>query len=300
MRLISAKYLFEQGVKNIWKNKLMAFASFCVLLVSLLLVGFSLLFYMNVSNIVKGIEGKNEAMVFLEDDITDQGIIDVQNLLEQNQNISRVVFYSKEQAYADFKDNMSEYEMIFDSLDENVLPDSFKIQIKDIENIDATITEISGMTDVYHVKAPFDFADILIGLNQIISIVATSIIAALILVSMVIISNATKASVFARRKEISIMKYVGATNFFIRIPFFVEGMVTGIVSGLAATGITWLAYDALLNVLMTKVKLLDIISSNSLLPFSEFAPMMLLAYVLIGAGLGAIGTVISTRKHLKV
>ena len=223
MRINSVKYLLKQGTRNIMSNKLMAFASFCVLLVSLLLVGFSLLFYVNINSLVTGIESKNEVIVFLDEDTSDESINSIQKSLKSIGNIESITFYSKEEAFVHLKASMADSALLFDSMgDDNPLVDSFKIKIKDINFTDETVGEIEKLENVLSIRAPFEFVDILIGLKRIISIISVSIIIALVIVSMVIISNTTKASVFSRRKEISIMKYVGATNAFIRIPFFVE------------------------------------------------------------------------------
>ncbi|HHX57639.1 MAG TPA: ABC transporter permease [Clostridiales bacterium] len=301
MRINSVKYLLKQGTRNIMSNKLMAFASFCVLLVSLLLVGFSLLFYVNINSLVTGIESKNEVIVFLDEDTSDESINSIQKSLKSIGNIESITFYSKEEAFVHLKASMADSALLFDSMgDDNPLVDSFKIKIKDINFTDETVGEIEKLENVLSIRAPFEFVDILIGLKRIISIISVSIIIALVIVSMVIISNTTKASVFSRRKEISIMKYVGATNAFIRIPFFVEGMLTGVISGAVATIVTWLGYDSLVNVLTQDNEILNVLGTGSLVPFKELAVSVTFSYILAGAFLGAIGSVISTRKHLKV
>ena len=226
MKLSGVRYLTRQGFDNVWKNRMMAFASFCVLLVSLLLVGLSILFYININSIIGGIENKNEVIVFLDENITPAQTMETEVLLKQIDNIDEVRFYSKDDAFEDMKKSMSEYEELFDSLgDDNPLVDSFRIKIKDISLTSETVTLINELDHIYSIRAPYDFVNILTEMKKIITLVASAIIIALAIVSMVIISNTTKASVFARRNEISIMKYVGATNTFIRIPFFVEGMI---------------------------------------------------------------------------
>ena len=206
MKLSGVKYLTKQGIDNIWKNRMMAFASFCVLLVSLLLVGISILFYVNLNSIIGGIENKNEVIVFLDQNITQEETEDVQAKLEQIDNISDISFYSKDEAFDSMKDSMAEYADVFDSLgDDNPLPDSFRIKIKDINLTSETVTLINELDHVSSIRAPYDFVNILTEMRKIISWVAMAIIIALVIVSMVIISNTTKASVFARRNEISIM-----------------------------------------------------------------------------------------------
>ena len=116
MKVSGFKYLVGQGVENIWKNRMMAFASFCVLLVSLLLVGMSVLFYMNLTSMIGGVEDKNEVIIYMDEGTTDQQLADFQSELSQIKNISSITFYSKEQAFEDLKNSMSDYEVLFDSL----------------------------------------------------------------------------------------------------------------------------------------------------------------------------------------
>ena len=301
MKLSGVRYLTRQGFDNVWKNRMMAFASFCVLLVSLLLVGLSILYYININSIIGGIENKNEVIVFLDENITPAQTMETEVLLKQIDNIDEVRFYSKDDAFEDMKKSMSEYEELFDSLgDDNPLVDSFRIKIKDISLTSETVTLINELDHKYSIRAPYDFVNILTEMKKIITLVASAIIIALAIVSMVIISNTTKASVFARRNEISIMKYVGATNTFIRIPFFVEGMITGMAAGIAATVITWLGYDAVVDLLTNEVNILNIIGMGSIVSFSDIVLKVALSYILAGAFVGALGSVLSTRKHLNV
>ena len=301
MKLSGVRYLTRQGLENIWKNRMMAFASFCVLLVSILLVGVSTLLFMNLDSMIGGIENKNEVIVFLETDATMEQTEQVQSKLEQIDNITDITFYSKEKAMEDMKESMKEYADVFDSLGtDNPLPDAFRIKIKDISHTAETVQLMNELDGVMKIRAPYDFVNILSEMRSIITWVAGAIIIALAIVSMVIISNTTKASVFARRNEISIMKYVGATNAFIRFPFFIEGMVTGAVAGVIATIITWIGYDAVVELLTKEVNLLNVIGVGSIIPFGKIAIKVAVIYVLAGAFIGALGSVFSTRKHLDV
>lgn len=301
MKLSGVKYLVDQGVDNVWKNRMMAFASFCVLLVSLLLVGISILAYYNVNRIIGGMETKNEIIVYFNDDTTDAQLEVIGNQLREMDNIVEVVFYSKEEAYESLKASMAEYDVLFESLgDDNPLPDAYRLKVADIDQTDRTMDQLERLEHVYSIRAPYDFINILTQLRQILTWVMGAIILAMVVVSMVIISNTTKASVFARREEIQIMKYVGATNAFIRLPFFVEGMITGFFAGCGALVITWLVYDALVRILQEQVYLLNIIGMGSIIQFSEIYLPVSVAYLLGGALIGAIGSVVCTRKHINV
>lgn len=301
MKLSGFKYLVGQGTENIWKNKMMAFASFCVMLVSLLLVGMSVLLYMNLNSMIGGVEDKNEVIVYMDEDTSDEELAEFQTQLEQIDNIGSISFYSKEQAFEDLKENMTDYEMLFDSLeDDNPLIDSFRLRVEDISVISTTISEIGQLDHIYSVRAPMDFVNILTELQKIVSVVFVIVIAALVVISVVIVSNATKASVFMRREEIQIMKYVGATNSFIRIPFFVEGMITGLLAGCVALVITWFGYDSLVELLTGQTNILSVIGMGSIISFRSIAWKVVASYLLVGTFFGACGSMLSMRKHLNV
>jgi len=301
VKLSSASYLFKQGVRNIWTNRIMSFASFCILMVSLLMIGFTVLFTLNINLFIGSVENKNEVIIFLDDDVTDEMIEQMEIKLRNMDNISEVVFYSKEEAFADMKADMKNAEELFNYVgDESPLPDSFKIRVKNINRMTSTVSQIKSMTGIYEVKAPNDFVNILRGLKSVTAVISGAILIALVIVSLVIISNTARASVDIRKREIAIMKYVGATNAFIKIPFFVEGMLTGIIAGVAATVITWLGYNKLAQVLTSDMTLWSALGITGVIQFSSIWIRVALCYTAAGALISAIGTVLSTRKYVKV
>ena len=301
MKASGVNYLVKQGIDNVWKNRTMAFASFCVLLVSLLLVGISVLAYLNVNSIIGGIEQKNEVIVYLNDDTTDEEIAQIGENLRGMPNVTQVAFYSKEQAYESLKESMAEYEVLFESLgDDNPLVDAYRIKVADISGISATIAQIRTFDHIYSIRAPYDFVNVLVQLRKILTLVMGAIILAMIMVSMVIISNTTKTSVYSRREEIKIMKYVGATDSFIRFPFFVEGMITGFIAGVLALAVTWAVYDAVVSTLQNQMALLSIIGMGNIIQFADIYMPVAACYILGGALIGAMGSAISTRKYINV
>lgn len=301
MKLSGFRYLVEQGIDNVWKNRMMAFASFCVLLVSLLLVGFSVLVYLNVNTIIGGIESKNEVIVYLDDDTTDKEIEEIGDRLRKMNNVAEVSFYSKEEAYESLKASMAEYEVLFESLgDDNPLVDAYRIKVSNINGIRSTINEIKLLDHIYSIRAPYDFVNVLIQLRSILTWVMGAVIVAMVIVSTVIISNTTRTSVYSRREEIQIMKYVGATDSFIRFPFFIEGMITGFFAGALALVVTWLAYDGVVNILQNQGTLLNIIGMGSIIQFMDIYMPVTAAYVCGGALVGALGSAVSTRKYINV
>ncbi|MGN0642964.1 MAG: permease-like cell division protein FtsX [Huintestinicola sp.] len=301
MRFSSGAYLFKQGIRNIWNNRLMSFASFCILTVSLLMVGFTIVFTANINSFISDIEGKNEVIIFLEDDTTDEDINAMQNQLIATENIADVSFYSKEEAFDDLKKDMTDAEEIFGYLgDDSPLPDAFRIRIKDISRMSGTLMTINALDHIEKVKAPYDFVNVLTGLKNMITMVSVLLLAALLVVSFVIISNATRASVGIRKREIAIMKYVGATNVFIKVPFFVEGLVLGTLAGVVASALTWVGYDKLVDLLSDETTILAALSIDGFIPLDAFIWYLVAGYVICGALIGSVGTVLSTRKHVQV
>jgi len=302
MRVSSVGYLVKQGATSVWKNRMMSFASFCILLVSLMLVGFSVLAGINISSIVSGIEDKNEIVVILHDKISDEQIDSLYVKLKELSNVSDVSFYSKEEAWASIVEGMTEEEKNFMQYAENdnPLPDTYRVKVSDLTLMEITTSQIKTFAGVESVQSPTSFADALVSIRNIVTLISSTVVFALILVCLVIISNTTRTSVHARRKEINIMKYVGATNTFIRVPFFIEGMIIGIASAIGALVLTRFAYNELYVVFNDQLKLMNIIGSNSLYAFSEISFPVTVCYLAAGTLIGALGTTISTGKYLKV
>ena len=303
MKISGIRYLADQGVENIWKNKMMAFATFCVLLISLLLVGIAGLFYINLNSMIKGLGSQNEVVVLMNVGTTEEQNSAAEEAIKALPNIDKVQFVSKEDALARQRASLPNAEKIFDEYigsDASFMPDGFSVTVKNTDKITETTDKIGAIANVQSASASPQVAEFLRELRKVVSLIAGAIIIALAVVSMIIISNTTKASVFARREEIQIMKYVGATNAFIRMPFFVEGMVTGLFAGAGAYFITWAVYRAVYNMITEQGMLMNTFGVKSLIPFSDIRLPLALAYLVVGALIGALGSVVSTRKHIDV
>ena len=303
MKLSGIRYLADQGVENIWKNKMMAFATFCVLLISLLLVGIAGLFYVNLNSMIKGLGSQNEVAVFMKVGTTDEENAAAEAAIKELPNIDKVTFISKEDGLSRQKESLPNAEKIFDDYigtDASFMPDGFSVTVTNTDDIADTTAKISAVANVQSASASPQVAEFLRELRKVVSLIAGAIIIALAVVSMIIISNTTKASVFARREEIQIMKYVGATNAFIRMPFFVEGMVTGFFAGAGAYFITWAIYSSAYDMITEQGMLMNTFGVSSLIPFGKIRLIVVLAYLISGALIGALGSVVSTRKHIDV
>ncbi len=301
MKLSSMNYLFSQGIKNIWTNRIMSFTSFCILMVSLLLIGFSTLCIANINSIVGSVENKNEVIIFLNDDVTDDDIEQMGTKLRNMDNIAEVSFYSKEEAFEEIKAGIENSDELFNYVgEESPLPDSYRVKVKDIEKMSRTLMDINQLNGIYTVKAPNDFVKILTELKSFISLLSVVVLGALVVVSLVIILNASRASVDMRKREIAIMRFVGATNSFIKIPFFVEGMTIGVLAGLVAAVITVIGYRELNNVLMQDTTIWTAMGITGLISLNDIIWKIFIGYIAAGALISAVGTVMSTRKYVKV
>ena len=303
MKISGIRYLADQGVENIWKNKMMAFATFCVLLISLLLVGIAGLFYINLNSMIKGLGSQNEVVVLMNVGTTEEQNSAAEEAIKALPNIDKVQFVSKEDALARQRASLPNAEKIFDEYigsDASFMPDGFSVTVKNTDKITETTDKIGAIANVQSASASPQVAEFLRELRKVVSLIAGAIIIALAVVSMIIISNTTKASVFARREEIQIMKYVGATNAFIRLPFFVEGMVTGFFAGAGAYFITWAIYSSAYNMIKEQGMLMNTFGVSSLIPFDKIRLYVILGDLVSGALIGALGSVVSTRKHIDV
>lgn len=300
MRTSNVSYLIKKGVSSVWKNFIMSFASFSILLVSLLQVSITVLVYMNVNIIMKNIEDTNEITIYVKDGVSEAQRSKIESILLSSDNLADVKFISKEQGLEEFKANMGEYAELLAYLDENPIPETFVARVKDLSKIKLTVTAVSSIDGIEQVKAPYDFAGALVNIKNTFSIIIAAILVTLVVVSVIVVSNTIRTSVFSRRNEISIMKYVGATDSFIKLPFFVEGTFIGILSGAAAWGLTWFIYDSIFSLFTDSLSLWEMFGFFNLIPFSGISPFVLLINCAAGALLGAVGTVISTGKYLKV
>lgn len=302
MRMSNFGYLVKRGVGSVFKNAMMSIASFCVLLVSLLLIGLSVLIALDINIIMTNIAEKNEIEVFVNGEITSEELSHISDAIAANPNTmpGGVVFYSKEEAFEDQKAKLSDFAELFDYLEMNPMPDTFKVTVSDISRISDTAAEFATIEGVEKVNAPYDFASALVNIRATLYVIALGLLAVMIVTSVIIVYNAIRSSVFARAKEINIMKVVGATNSFVKIPFFIEGMFIGIAAGAASWGLTKVIYEAIVQLFQDDITIWRIFGLVNIIQFDNITWYLLAADCVLGALLGAIGTIISTGKYVKV
>ena len=303
MRMSNFSYLVKRGVGSVFRNAMMSFASFCVLLVSLFLVSTACLIAIDMGVVLSNIEEKNEIDVFVDGSVTQEQLTHITDAIEINTNTDHFIFYSKEEAWADQAAANPEFTEAFDSfnaLHDNPMPHTFRVSVKDISIISQTADEFATIQGVESVAAPYDFASALVDIRSTLTVIGITLLVVLILTSIIIIYNSIRSSVFTRQKELNIMKVVGATNAFVKIPFFIEGMFIGIAAGVASWFITKITYEAVVGLFQNNFEIWQILGMVEVMPFSDVTWYVLAANCILGALLGAIGTVISTAKYLKV
>jgi len=305
MRWNNFTYLVKQGIVSVWYNRMMSFASFCILMVSLLMVGLAGLTALNINIILSYIEQKNEIMVYVKDELSPSELTSVSDALNKSRYVTSggVVFYPKEKAWQDWRDAHPEAAAAYkymDNMGYNPLPDTYIVTINDLTKILAAKSEFERIKGVDEVIAPQDFAQFLVSMRSTMTVIGGAVIFALIIVCLVIIYNSSRASVFSRRTEINIMKYVGATNAFVKIPFFIEGIFIGIIAGAAAWFLTKLSYDAIVSVFDNSLTLWQALGFGNLIKFADITWLTLAADCAAGAVLSAAGIMMSMGKHLKV
>ncbi|MCC8073452.1 MAG: permease-like cell division protein FtsX [Clostridiales bacterium] len=292
----SLRYLIKEGFRNTWTNRMMSLASICVLMSCLVLIGSASMIFLNIDSLLSKIEEENVVMVYIEDDTTDEEIAQMETDIEAIGNISDIEFVSKEEAWEEQLATMDEADAAFFTTvsSEIPLPDAYKVTVSDLNLFDDTVEAINQLDNIDVVRENKDLAQRLVSIRQGVSVIAIVIVAVLFVISMFIISNTIRLTVYSRRLEISIMKSVGATNNFVRLPFVVEGMILGIVSGLIGLGLVWGVYELAIN------QFSDLLSSLNLqaLEFSDYALLMLGIFVAIGIITGVGGSLITMRKYL--
>ncbi len=286
-------YLVKEGIKNVWNNRMMSLASIGVLVSCLLMTGLAVLLSLNVTSVVNSVGKDNQVTVFLNDDVNElQAVMEIGPELRNIENVSECEFYSKDEA---IKELEAELGNLFEELqgDNNPLPHAFHITMENLAQYDETVEKIVNTQGVYKVSDRSDVASKLTSLNELVTQIGLWIVIVLALISLFIISNSIRMTMYSRRFEISIMKSVGATNWFIRIPFIIEGEVLGLIAGLLSSGIIAFLYNGM-------IVAVQYIIPFSKINYSDVAFQMTLAFIVLGIVIGAIGAGISIGRYLKM
>ena len=294
-------YLVKQGFKNLWNNRLMSLASIGVLVSCMLLIGAAALLAVNISSVVDELEDQSEAIVYLDDNTTEDDQARIRKAIIATGKISTVEFVPKGEALSEMMSAMGDEGLLFEAYKEdNNLPDSYRVTFDDVSDLESTVAAIENIDGVLSVSAMTEVANVITGLKKMAYVGGVVIIGLLIAVSLMIVGNTIKITVFSRRREVNIMKYVGATNGFIRLPFIVEGMSLGVISGAISYGLIYFGYDYFTKwVLSQKSEWFSMLVSG-MVPFTAISHQLLIGFLGGGALIGIFGCVAFIGKHLKV
>ena len=296
MKLTNLGYLLKEGIKGIFTHGFMSFAAVCVTVACLLIVGsFSILVY-NVNIMVEELNQTNEILAYVDETFSEADAKSVGTKINMVDNVLRSDFIPREQALEAFIADHQDEEASFSGLDASDLRHRFRIVLEDnhlIKETDAAIQQIPG---VVKTVAEYEMAQGFSTIQDVLHLVSLGIVAVLLAVSLLIISNTVKLAMYDRKEEIGIMKMVGATNSFIRLPFIVEGFTLGMLGAALAFGTEWVMYDAM----VMKISEVDALQLFKFVAFEELLIPMIVTFVAAGMFVGIVGSWTSIRKFLNV
>lgn len=302
MKWSSFKYLARQGLHNMINNRLMSFASVGVLTVCLIITGVAGLFTANMNSLMLYLRSQNEVVVYLDENLDDAGLASVDSALRAISGLKEVTYVSKDEALDLMRDSMGDKADLFDVFEgeENPFLANYKVVLQDVGQMDEIVPQLESISGVVDVNVPTGLSDLVVNIHKAVTVISVGLVVVLGFVSIVVISNTIRLTVFARRKEINIMKYVGATNGFIRLPFFVEGIAVGLIAGVISSAIVLGGYQLLIIYSVDFPAFWGSILNDVLLGMNQIWWKVLVAFLAFGSLIGSVGTATSIRKYLHV
>lgn len=299
MKIRTTKYIVKEGFQNTYRNKLMSLASIGIITASLIIFGIFLLITVNLKHNTAAIKDQLEMEIFCKPELEDAQVKQIEDTIMQDVRVREYKTVTKKDAYEKAKNMLGDNKDVLEGIDESFLPVSFKIKLKNPEESARVVEEFGKLNGVEEVKYSQKTVDFISRITYWVRFISGFLITVLLVISMFIISNTIKLTVFARRKEINIMKYIGATDWFIRWPFVIEGVIIGFIGALVAFVLTSYGYSALegkfnndlLNISRELVRFVKV---------SDVAVQLMGFYLLIGLTVGSLGSFISLRKYLRV
>lgn len=299
MKFNTIGYLIGEGLRNTFKNKKSTLSAMLVMCISMLMFGFFFIIGENVDHIMSTVEGAQAIQVFVKLDATDEQITILGEQIKQIEGVdtAKLEFLPKEEGFDKYLERYGERAYLFEPYEE-VIPDSYIVSFTDLKLAKDVESKINELDNIKSITSANSTMDKLMSLTNGIRIVTAVILIGLIVGAIFIISNTIKLTVYARRKEISIMKYVGATNSFIRWPFIVEGIVIGILSACVSILVVGGGYKIIATKLLESAVIQNL--GITLVSFNNMFSMIIIVYLILGIGIGVLGSAISMRKYLEV
>ncbi len=287
-------YLFAEGFRGIFKHGFMSFASVTIIMACLIIMGSVSLLSVNIDALIGDLEDQNEIVALVDETLSDSEAAALQQSISLIDNINTSQFVSREAAMDNFMGNYDA--SLMEGIDATVFRHRYVIQLTDIAQMAKTKQDLEAIPGIADVKAHLDYADAFITIRNIVTVVSFALIAVLVFVSFFIMSNTIKLATYSRREEIGIMKMVGASNSFIRLPFVIEGLILGLLGSLLAFVLQWALYNTLCNRILEAFP----VSFINLVPFASVQDYVLVGFLAVGVVVGAFGGVNAIRNYLKV
>lgn len=294
MKFNTMEYFLRETFLSLKRNSWMTVASIGTVAVALFVFGMFLVIVMNTNRMADSLESQVEISVYLEDDISEEKIEDIGDKLREMQGLESVEYVSKAEAIENFRERLGEQSHILTALgSDNPLPNSYKVRAR-VPSLVATAAKVIRQFDgVEEARYGQDVIQHLFDITRLARIIGVSIMAVLVGATLFIIYNTIRLTVFARRREVAIMKYVGATDWFIRWPFIMEGIVLGAIGGLIAAVFLRIAYRFVAR------SISDALTFFPLIPETPFMYVIALVVIISGICMGAIGSTLSLKRFLK-
>ena len=298
MKFRSIKYFIFEGLKNIWINDFMSLASILTVTASLLIFSLFLIGTMNVNHIMTQVRDEYEILAVINEDATPERTLDIGKEIKADPKVKDALLVTKQEALEQMRKQIDN-EDVFAGMDlNNPLRDTYRITLNNLEDSKDVALALGKINDVVKVTTSEDIVNGLLSITKIVNIISFWIYILLMLISVSIITNTIRIAVYARRKEINIMKFIGATNWFIRWPFVVEGMVIGLIAGAITILVMFYAYEYVIKSFM------DIFGATNmtftLQTVGDVIGTLSLSVIVLGVISGVLGSVFSVTRHLKV
>lgn len=291
-------YLLGEGFRNVFHNKKSSGASLAIMCATMLIFGIFFMIIENINSAVKTIELQQGMQVFIQKDATDEQISQIGEQIKAINGVNTIKFISKEDALNYNREKLGNPALFVGYDEENPFKASYLVTLTDLKLSSEVQENIYKLDNIASITSQDNTINNLVKIANGIKIVSIVVLSLLVMISIFIIANTIKLTVHARRKEISIMKYVGATDSFIRWPFIIEGIIIGIIAAIISLAVLGLAYNLIISKLGNSAVLAKI--GMSLLSFADISTLLVIVYLVLGIGIGALGSTISMRKYLKV
>ncbi len=287
-------FLIKSAFKNIFKNWLLTIASISILTVCLVVLGSVMLIIANINIFIDEVGDESQIVIFIEEDLSVEEVTRINNELHAISNIGNINYKSNQMILEEYMDSLGEDAWLFEDLEAETFRNSFVFNIKDIEKFDQTIYEVEKIEGIAKIKERRDVVQRIVDIKEVLMFLSFWIVAIFLIISLVIITNSVKISVYAKKQEIFLMKYVGATDAFIEAPYFLEGIIIGLTAGVIAILSQIYVYNQVLAPILSDLGFIKPLQINSVMS------VIIIGFIIAGAVVGTVGSAYPVKKYLNV